>query len=354
MKILDRYILKQLVVSTAFVSLVLIAIQSFLNMVQEMHLIGTGDYGLIQVLTYVLMQLPASFYQLFPMGLFLGCLVGLGRLAASSELIVMRAAGFSIMRIGYSVVKAALLMIVVVTVIGEGFGPYLQKVSNTMRQHWLDPAPKAAVLSDVWMRQGDSYVYVAHIKNNQTIEGLTEYSFYPDGRMKQITSAKTGVLQSGQWQLKNLSILVFEKGHIVQHHKNQAYIKLRLRPNLQLKLQNAPAQDSLRSLYDTIRYRESIGLTNTQQIYDFMRRIFQPVTTLIMVLLAVPFVFGSLRSASTGHRILLGIVIGFSFYMLNQLFGPIALVYQYPAMMAAATPTIIFTLLLFFLLSRVK
>lgn len=354
MRILDRYILKQLVASTLFVSLVLISIQSFLSLIQEMHFIGKGHYGLSEVITYSAMQLPVGFYQLFPMGLFLGCLVGLGRLATASELIVMRAAGVSVLRIAFSVIKAAVLIILLVTIVGEGFGPYLQKTSNVMRTAWLSTEKPSAVVKNIWLRQGDRYIYVEQIDNNQTIQGVVEYLFHASGRLKQITTAKTGVLRHGQWMLKDLSIVTFHRNHVVREKRQEGMIHLLLRPNLQVKLQNAPAQDSLWTLYDTILYRHSVGLSVTQQVYAFWSRAIQPVTTLVMVLLAVPFVFGSLRSASTGHRVLLGIVIGFSFYMLNQLFGPIALVYQYPAVLAAATPTLIFLGVLVLLLFRVK
>ena len=86
----------------------------------------------------------------------------------------------------------------------------------------------------------------------------------------------------------------------------------------------------------------------------FWTRMLQPLTTVIMICLGVPFIFGSLRSASMSSRILTGIIIGFVFYMLNQFLGPIALVYQWPSWTAGALPTLLFLVIYALLFSKIK
>ncbi|EKD76920.1 MAG: hypothetical protein ACD_42C00533G0002, partial [uncultured bacterium] len=130
MKILDRYIRRTLIISTIMVSAVIIGLQSFLSLVQQFHYVGDHDYSMWRAFLFVPMQLPAQFYQLFPMAGFLGALIGLSRLASTSQLIVMRASGVSVMRIAWSVMKAGILMIIVVTAIGEGMGPHWQLQSE--------------------------------------------------------------------------------------------------------------------------------------------------------------------------------------------------------------------------------
>ena len=103
-----------------------------------------------------------------------------------------------------------------------------------------------------------------------------------------------------------------------------------------------PAQQTLVGLYQTIRYRESIGLSVSQQLFTFWQRLFQPLATLIMIALAVPFAFGALREATMSVRMMLGIFIAFTFYMMNQLFGPMTLVYQFPPIFCALLPSLIF------------
>ena len=126
MRILDHYIRASVIWSTCLVVLILLGVESFIEFINELPSIGVSDYGILSVFTYVGMQTPADLYQLFPVAGFLGSLIGLGRLAATSELIIMRAAGVSITRIAWAVVKAALLMLIVMTLIGEWQAPTWQ------------------------------------------------------------------------------------------------------------------------------------------------------------------------------------------------------------------------------------
>ena len=353
MTILDRYIRKTLYGATGFVTLILLGIQSFLLLVQEFRHIGQAHYGVWDVFLFVPMQLPAQFYQLFPMAGFLGCLIGLGRLATSSQLIVMRASGVSIGRITFGVIKAAIVMIVVATLLGEVLGPFWQQKSLNMRQHALHPEEQTLPKS-IWLRQGNTYMHIAHIDSPTTISDITQYHFNAQDRLKKVSFAQKGTLNSkGQWTLYQLRHTHFYQSHTKVTKDSKESVNLLLRPNLQVQVSVAPAQQTMANLYRTIRYRQAIGLSVNQLIYSFVQRLLQPFTALVMICLGVPFVFGSLRSATMGVKVLIGVVMGFAFYMLNQLFGPITLVYQYPPVLAALTPTIIFTLILFGLLARI-
>ena len=121
MRILDHYIRASVIWASCLVVLVLAGIESFIEFIGELPSIGVAQYDILSVFAFVGMQIPTDVYQLFPVAGFIGSLIGLGRLATTSELIVMRAAGVSIARIGWAVVKAALLMLIVVTIMGEWF-----------------------------------------------------------------------------------------------------------------------------------------------------------------------------------------------------------------------------------------
>ena len=113
-------------------------------------------------------------------------------------------------------------------------------------------------------------------------------------------------------------------------------------------------EQTLVNLYRTIQYRQKTGLSTDQFVFTFYQRLAQPLTTFIMICLAVPFVFGTFRSASTSLRIMTGVFIAFMFYMLNQLFGPITLVYQFPPLLAALSPTLVFSALTVILLRKTQ
>ncbi len=111
-------------------------------------------------------------------------------------------------------------------------------------------------------------------------------------------------------------------------------------------------QQSIVELYHAIIYRNHSGLATNQYQFTFWHRLIQPLTTIVMICLGVPFIFGSLRSASMGLRVLTGVIIGFAFYMLNQFFGPFTMVYQIPPVLAAVMPTLLFAVACVILLGR--
>lgn len=346
MKILDRYIRRTVISTTLLVSLAFAAIQAFLALVQEFQYIGTNHYTLSKAFIFVPMQLPAQFYQLFPMVAFLGTMIGLGRLSSSSQLIVMRTSGVSIARIVWSVMKAAIIMIVVMTILGEGMGPVWQQKAENIHQTALYPSSSHGILKSIWLHHGSSFTHIGELKNDNTMSNVTRYQFGSDGQLQRATYAQSGQMVNGQWTLFNMKSTLFKGENTQSKTQYTDVLHIPFQPVLQVQMNMASAQQTLVDLYRTIHYRQSIGLGVNQFIFSFWQRLLQPFTSLVMIALAVPFVFGSFRSTSIAARIMIGVLFGFVFYILNQLLGPITLVYQFSPLWAAIIPTCFFCFVL--------
>src|SRR3990167_1264358 len=194
MSILDRYIAKSIFTSTLLVCSVIIALQCFLSLINQFQLVGQNHYDLWDAGRFMLMQEPSQFYQLFPMSAFLGALIGLSRLSANSELIIMRASGVSVLRIAWSVLKAAVIMILLVTILGEGIGPRLQQASEQFRQLLLFPPKNESLLHSVWLHHGNSFTRIGVLENQKTMFHITRYRFAPTGQLSEVSAAKVGHL----------------------------------------------------------------------------------------------------------------------------------------------------------------
>ena len=144
----------------------------------------------------------------------------------------------------------------------------------------------------------------------------------------------------------------FDKKYVVSKEKKTENLSIVFQPDLQIEMKVNFAEQTLLQLRQTISYRRSVGLNVKQFLFSFWQRLLQPITTLVMICLAIPFVFGSARSATMGTRVMIGVFIGFAFYIMGQLFGPITLLYQYPPILAAITPTGLFLLILVILLLK--
>src|SRR3546814_19699451 len=94
--------------------------------------IGQGDYGAGTALLALLLTLPRRLYDLFPYAAVIGSLMGLGALAASSELTALRAAGLSRQRIGGSAMVVLILLTVLMAINAETLGPGAEREARAL------------------------------------------------------------------------------------------------------------------------------------------------------------------------------------------------------------------------------
>ena len=128
-------------------------------------------------------------------------------------------------------------------------------------------------------------------------------------------------------------------------HMDQMKWELNLSPNMLLVTNSDPNQMSLVKLGHLILAKRGSQLDAGNLEMNFWRRIFQPIATFVMVLLALPFAFGSVRHMTVGQRFLLGSSVGFLFHLLNEFVVPASQIYQIPPLLAASMPLVIFALL---------
>lgn len=354
-KIISYYIAKQVIIATCLVIVILVGIECFMLFFQEVSSIGKANYSAVKAFLYVLMQIPFNIYQLFPMAGFLGCLIGLGRLASKSELVVMQASGVSIINIIWAVIKAALLMIVVMTIVGEVVAPQLQAYSERMKTVALGDAKSYSRLNGFWLRNKNYFIHIGAVISNEKVENVSFFKVEGQ-KLRTISYAATATkVAKSQWQFQNVSETNLEGDKVTTRNLAKLNLAIQFDPVL-LSLGNDSSVDqlTLMALYHSAKYRKQIGLFANQYQYAFWQRLFQPVSVIIMIILGVPFVFGSLRSSTMGLRVLTGIIVGFSFYMINRFIGPIAVVYQISPIIAALLPALIFLILCVILFRRIS
>ncbi len=341
MRLLDQHIRHTILASTVMVVLVLIGLETFMEFVGQLSFIGDGHFGILQAMLFVPMQLPADVYQLFPMAGLLGCLIGLGRLASTSELIIFQSAGVSVARITWSVIKAALLMIIAITLLGEMLGPVLQNKGMDFRERAIGHPIKKHLLKGIWLHQDNAFVHIGKVSSAKHIKNIVIYRFNQNNQLQSAETAKDGFLQAGHWQLQGIARTIFHDQSVQALQLTNDQLNINIKPTELEKSKKSAYRETLIELVRNIFYRQQAGLVTSQFELALWQRLLKPLTTIMMICLGIPFIFGSLRSATMGSRILTGIIVGFGFYMLNQFFGPITMVYQFPPWLAALLPTFV-------------
>jgi lipopolysaccharide export system permease protein len=341
MSILQRYIARTVISATVLVVLVMIALVFVINTLDELRDVGTGDYGLLQALTHVVLELPHNLYQYFPMLVLMGGILGLGILASHQELVVMRTAGFSVRKIAGAMVMAALLMIFIATGIGEWLGPKGFFAAESRKQSEQNGGQAVATQSGVWIHEGNNFLHINRVLGPRHLEGVTRYEFNAQHQLLAAYYIQTLQMQHGKWLLTDAIKTTFSADHTHSQPLAQNQWDIPLNPNLLNVGLIEPPEMTLVALRQYSYHLAKNGLQSGEFQWEFWKRVFQPITTLVMILLALPFVLRSSRSVTMGLRVLFGITVGFTFYILNGFLGQFSIVFQVSPMIAAIFPTLL-------------
>ena len=354
MKLLDYYIGKTILGTICLITLLLIGLQIFILFVSQLDSLGRGDYNIWRALLYILLKVPYQVYLFFPVACLLGSLLGLGILASNSELVVFRAAGVSIARVFIAVMKTALVLILLVTLLGETVIPKMVRTAEAYRIVATSGGNILTTGQGVWLREQDSFIHVGQIVSANELLDISQYEFNSDQVLQLVRIAKRAELMQGHWMLIDVSESIFHAEAI----ETQTYPSLNwdvaLNSDLLALGSTEPEEMSLLEIH---RYLASdypnlidVGLYRL----SFWKRIIQPLATCMMIFLSIPFIFGPLRSATLGSRFMAGATVGFGFYIIDKFFGPFSLFYQFPPLASALIPSLLFAALGWVMLRWVK
>ena len=353
--ILARYITKSVISATLLVMLVVVGVAYFINLLSELRDIGVGDYGFMQAALHALLELPYNIYAFFPMLVLLGGLLGLSMLASQQELIVMRVSGVSLFKIVQAVFGAAIILIMLGMIIGEIIAPRTHYLANSHKSTEQSGGQAVVTAAGLWVHEGNNFVHIDRVMAHQHLEGVTRYEFNAQHRLLAAYYAKTLDYRNGQWQLQDFTKTTFGPGD----YTNSQYLAsttwdLTLTPNVLSVGLIEPEEMPLNKLFHFTQHLVTNGLQATEFQFSFWKRVFTPLTILVMLFLAIPFVFTAPRSINLGWQIILGIVMGFAFYILDSLLGQLSIVYQFSPFFAALFPILLFAGIGWYLVLRVK
>jgi lipopolysaccharide export system permease protein len=350
MKIIDRYIFNTVLSATALIALVLLGLQVFITLLGEMNQFGEGTYTIWGGLKYAFLTLPLNLYILFPNIALLGTLLGLGALSSHSEITVMRTSGMSITRLSFAVFWAAILMISFATILGEVLSPPLSALAEKNKMYAKSNGQILTTETGIWLRQDRSFYHIGVNYADTRVADVTRYDLDDRFELTRVSKAESGDLNNKIWQMKNIAISHITPEKVTVSQEPTAVWNMNISLGDLTKVR--PEAMSLTEIYHQALFRLANGLSVGNFLLAFWQRVLQPFTTLIMIFLAIPFIFGPLRSANAGFRLLSGVMIGLGFYIFNRFFGPFSLVYQIPPFVAAVIPLIVFAAIAAVLLLR--
>ncbi|MDQ7017494.1 MAG: LPS export ABC transporter permease LptG [Gammaproteobacteria bacterium] len=339
--ILDRYIARAVIAGSLMVLLLITSVDALFALINEMSKIGIQDYDLAHAALYIAYTIPRRIHHYFASSVLIGSLLSLGAMAANSELIVMRSAGVAPKRIIRSVLQVGLLLVLMVAVIGEWLAPAGDRRAEELRSTALEKRVSLTGANGLWIKDGERYINVRTVLPDLHLRGLTVYEF--DGLvLRSSLSAVSAHYESDHWLLKGLRYTHFNKESLTVERLQQQQWPYLINLDLFNVLSVRPESMSARELHNYIDYLQDNELDASRYELAFWGTLLAPLSTLVMLLLAMPFIFGSLRSSGAGQKILLGTLIGVGFFLLTRLFSHLGLVYGLSPFISAVLPLVLF------------
>ena len=341
MNLLDRYIGQSVITGVATVLTIFIVLYELFAFAGETSKIGHADYTIWSALQYSMLRIPQHIYELFPLSMLLGTMLGLGWLANHNELVIIRLAGVSLLGIIGSIMKTAIMLMLIAMVIGEGIAPPLQQYATEQRIKLLKSQVNLNTDYGLWVRDGNTYVNVNRVDNIGRLIGITLYQFTEDNFIERQINARQAVYDGEQWLLKSVKETIHKNNLFIVNHKKEMKWKTLLDLDTVKIVAVRPELLSIWKLNGYIDYLKNNDLEYTKYELVYWTKLFGPLTILAMVLLSIPFVFGSVRNISIGKQILLGFLVGITFYIVSRLIGQMGLVYGVPAILSALLPNLL-------------
>ncbi len=347
-KIHDVYVGRVMLATVLLTWTVLVGLDALMAVVAEFGDVGKGNYDFVGALTHVIYTVPRRAYTLFPTAAVIGTLMGLGQLAASSELTALRALGLSRRRLSVAVAGALTLLTLLMVANGETLAPWGQKRADGLKASAKSKDMIVAQYSGLWAREGDTFLnaQTGQEKNDGDkrwleLRDVRLYEFADDGRLESIAQAGVAEHRSGQWMLRNVKRTYFEARSVNQTDVLEEKWESRLDPAALAASVARPRYLTAGELNSSINYRKRNGLEAGEYEEHYWGRWFYPLNVLALCLAAVPFAFGTLRSGGLGKRLFIGIVFSLAFWLLQTQFVKLAAVYHFDFRIAYLVPPLV-------------
>jgi lipopolysaccharide export system permease protein len=346
-KLHDLYVGKTVLVTVLLVWAVMVGLDAMQALLSELGDVGKGGYQFPHALAYIAYTVPRRAYTLFPTSAVIGALMGLGQLAATSELTALRALGVSRRRLSVSVAAAVALLTALMAFGMETVGAWGENQANVLKSTARNGNVMARY-SGLWAREGDVFLNaqqgdetVKDGKSSVQLRDVRLYEVAPDGRLQSIAHAALAQHESGSWLLQDVQRTVFHDRSVEQRRVDRERWDSKLDEAALSAGIAQPRYMAAGDLARSIDYRKRNGLDARDYEDVYWGRWFYPLNVLALCIAAIPFAFGSLRSGGLGKRLFLGILFALGFWVVQLLFSRMGRAFKLDFRVAYALPPVL-------------
>jgi len=355
MRTLRRLIYGEVLLAVSFVAISFLALFFFFDFVDELQNIGKNGngYELKHALSFVLLQVPSHLYELMPISVLIGTIFVMARFAQSSEFTILRTSGLGPDRALRTLLGLGLGFVLLTFMVGDYLSPLADRYAQLLKSRYMGQITVGQ--TGAWLRERQEdrnySVNVARMTSDGRPSGIRIFEFNNRGQWLSLTKAETGQIgQDEVWTLENVArdqLVTDAKGGSVlqrQHFPSRTWSTTITAEMVSVALLKPDRMGTL-DLFQYIRHLNANGQTAQRFEIEFWKKVFYPLSCLVMVVLALPFAYLHFRSGNITSHVFGGVLAGISFFLLNNVFGYVGNINQWAPWFAAAAPGLLYSMI---------
>lgn len=367
MKTIRRLIYGEVLASIAMVALGFLALFFFFDLVDELQYLGKNNglptandiYQIRHALFYVLLLVPNHLYELLPISVLIGTIFVMARLAQSSEYTILRTSGLDPWRALKLLLGLGAFFVVLSFLVGDYVAPVSERAAQLLKARYQSAITVGQ--TGAWLKEKQAYnTYVANVKTLSTrneMQGVQIFEFDNKGLVVSSTQAAVATFgDDDSWLLEKATRTEFDiptgKAVPLSPGKQTAGVTRNTMDSFRWPTEITqemvsvallkPERMSTVDLFNYIRHLNANGQTAQRYEIEFWKKVFYPLSCLVMVILALPFAYLHFRSGGITAYVFAGVMIGISFFLLNNVFGYVGNLQKWQPWVAAATPGLLY------------
>jgi lipopolysaccharide export system permease protein len=355
-KTLRRLLYGEVLRSVAFVILGFLSLFFFFDFVEEVQAVGrhaAEGYTLLRALFYVVLMVPNHLYELMPIAVLIGTIFVMARLAQSSEYTILRTSGLDPWRALKSLLILGLGFVLLTFAIGDYATPAADRTAQLLKARYTGRITVGQ--TGAWLKEKQAYasyaVNVGQLASDGSLRNVRIFEFDNRGLLASMTQGQSASIQDDDaWLLQNVSRTEFGAGGAVQAEIERAALPVLRWPNsISAEMVSAallkPERMNTVDLFQYIQHLENNLQTAQRYEIEFWKKVFYPLSCLVMVVLALPFAYLHFRSGGIAAYVFGGVMAGISFFLLNNVFGYMGNLQNWQPWLTAALPGLIYSVL---------
>jgi len=350
--IINRYIIRTIHLGTFMALLALVGLGLFFLFVRELGDLGEGKYDLTQIIKFVILSLPGMVVEFMPLAVLLGSIISLGALASNSEIIAMQASGVSLAKLISPVIQAAAILAVLSFLLADWVVPDSESYARSVKNLALEKTSALLVRESVWTKDESSVLHIGQLLPNGIARDIEIFELDEQGKILSALKAKRAIPLTEGWELHQVEKSIINDKEMMTVSYDQMLYEGKLSLQLLEVLMIEPRQMSSNDLRAYLNFLDENKLEGRVERMIFWQKMFAPLTIIVMCLLALPFVLGSQRQGDTGQRLLIGILLGLAFAVVEQLVIQLGTQFEDNALLIALLPNITFLGIAIYVLAK--